>query len=202
VGNITDVKVISGNARLVPPAVAVVKRFPYRPVIRSGHPVRLSAEVDIPCVLHPVTQREIYDCWTSCRDAARSLRKDGRVDASVAKLQEALGHAEKIGPIEVADTYGDLAELYIREGRDAEAEPLLVQRLHTLQHSRIQDELEIANTEADLGGVYILLRRPRHDRCWNMLFLSKNGIFATQRCGAPRRSTPNVLRSALGTPLY
>ena len=60
----------------------------------------------------------------------------------------------------MADTYGDLAELYIREGRDAEAEPLLVQRLHTLQHSRIHDELEIANTEADLGGVYILLRRP------------------------------------------
>ena len=50
----------------------------------------VSTEVDIPFVLHPVTPREIYDRWTSCRDAARSLSKDGRVDAEVAKLQEAL----------------------------------------------------------------------------------------------------------------
>lgn len=111
-GNVTDVKVISGNALLLPPAVAVVKRFPYRPFIGRGHPAPVRAEVDIPFVLHPVTPREIYDRWTSCRDAARSLRKDGHVDAAVERLQEALGYAEKIGPIEVADTYGDLAELY------------------------------------------------------------------------------------------
>lgn len=38
------------------------------------------------------------------------------MDAAVERLQEALGYAEKIGPIEEADTYGDLAELYIRRG--------------------------------------------------------------------------------------
>ena len=126
------------------------------------------------------------------------------MDSAVERLQEAPGYAEKIGSIEVADTYGDLAELYIRDGRNAEAEPLLVQRLHTLQHSRIQDELEIANTEADLSDVFILLRMPAMARpLLEHAVPIQERIFATQRNAAEHQGgllrtccvQPWVLRS-------
>jgi TonB family protein len=150
-GNVTDIKALSGDPLLVPSAIALVKRFPYRPFIRGGKRVAVTTDVDVPFSLHPTTQKEIYDSWMSHLKAATQLRKDEKVDAALAELQQALGDAKKLGEIEVADTFGDIADLYSREGRYSDAEPALAQRLDILRRSRIQDELEIANTQADLG---------------------------------------------------
>jgi len=158
-GNVTDVKTLSGDPLLVPPAIALVKRFPYRPFIRKGKRVAVTTEVAVPFVLHPTTRKEIYDSWMSHREAARILRKNGKMDAGVGELQSALVDAKQLGDIEVADTYGDIAYLYSREGRYSDAEPALTERLGILRHSRIQDELEIANTQADLATAYLLMRK-------------------------------------------
>jgi tetratricopeptide (TPR) repeat protein len=80
------------------------------------------------------------------------MRKDGRMDAATDEIQKALVDARKLGDIEVADTYGDLADLYYRDGNYADASIALGERLRTLKRSRIQDETEIANTESDLAG--------------------------------------------------
>ena len=37
------------------------------------------------------------------------MRKDGYMDGATTELQEALVDARKLGDIEVADTYGDIA---------------------------------------------------------------------------------------------
>jgi TonB family protein len=148
-GNIVGTNVVSGNPLLVPSAIALVKRFPYRPFTRGGKRVSVTTVVDVPFELHPVNT---YKDWNAHRDTARQMRKDGRMDAATDEIQKALVDARKLGDIEVADTYGDLADLYYRDGNYADASIALGERLRTLKRSRIQDETEIANTESDLAG--------------------------------------------------
>jgi TonB family protein len=155
-GNVTEIKVISGNQLFVAPAIALVKRFPYRPFERNGKRVSVITEIDVPFELHPVNRNDIYRSWNEHREAARRLRKDERVEAATQELQSALADAQRLGDLEVADTYGDMAELYAKEGRYSDAEPLLSQRLQFLQRSQIQDELEIANTQGDLAATFAL----------------------------------------------
>ena len=61
--------------------------------------------------------------------------------------------------MDVAETYGDIAGLYFKEGRYSDAEPPLEHRLDILQQSQIQDELEIANTQADLAAAYLVQKQ-------------------------------------------
>lgn len=154
-GTVVDTTVISGNPLLIPPAIALVKRYPYRPFMRGGKRVAVTTNVNIPFELHPV---DVYKVWMAHRDTARRLRKDGRTDIALDELRKALANATKLGDIEVADTYGDIADLYSRDGRFADAINPLEQRLQTLKRSRIQDETEIANTESDLAGAFLLHR--------------------------------------------
>ena len=100
-GNIVGTNVVSGNPLLVPSAIALVKRFPYRPFTRGGKRVSVSADVDVPFELHPVNT---YKVWNARRDAATQMRKDGRIDGATDELQKALVDARKLGDIEVADT--------------------------------------------------------------------------------------------------
>jgi TonB family protein len=158
-GNVTDIRPLSGDPLLVPSAMALVKRFPYRPFTRSGKRVSVTTEVTIPFALHPTTQKEIYDHRMLHLETARQLRGDGKVDAAFGELQEALADAKKLGDTDVADTYGDIATLYLKEGRYREAEPALEKRLEILQHSQTQDEVEIANTQADLAAAYLAQKK-------------------------------------------
>lgn len=152
-GTVVDTTVISGNPLLIPPAIALVKRYPYRPFMRGGKRVAVTTNVNIPFELHPV---DVYKVWMAHRDTARRLRKDGRMDTALDELRKALANTTKLGDIEVADTYGDIADVYSRDGRFADAINPLEQRLQTLKRSRIQDETEIANTESDLAGAFLL----------------------------------------------
>jgi TonB family protein len=155
-GNITDARALSGDPLLIPSAIALVKRFPYRPFVRDGKRVAVTTEVAVPFVLHPVTPKEIYDSWQQHLETARQLRKDVSVEAALGELNLALADAKKLGDMDVAETYDDIAGLYFKEGRYSEAEPALERRLDILQHSQIQDELEIANTQADLAAAYLV----------------------------------------------
>jgi len=158
-GNVTDVEALSGDPLLVPSAIALVKRFPYRPFIRGGKRVAVTTDIAIPFALHPTTQREIYDSWMLHLETARQLRKNGSVDAALGELQLALADAKKLGDMDVAETYGDVASLYFKEGRYGDAEPALERRLDILQHSQVQDELEIANVRADLAAAYLVQKK-------------------------------------------
>lgn len=158
-GNVTEVSPSSGNPLLVPSAIALVKRFTYRPFARGGKRVAVSTEVDISFVLHPKTPAEIYGSWTSHRETAKALRRSGKVDQAVGELQEGMVDARKLGDMEIADTYGDMAYLYSKEGRYSDAEPAIRERLEILRHSQIQDELEIANTQTDLATACVLMRK-------------------------------------------
>jgi TonB family protein len=150
-GNVIDAKVVSGNPLLIPPAIVAVKRYPYRPFTRGGKRVSVSTLVDVPFELHPVNT---YGDWNGHRDAARQMRQDGRTDAALGELQKALVEPRKLGDIEVADTYGDIAEVCYRDGRYEDARHALEERLLTLKRSRVQDETEIANTESNLAGSF------------------------------------------------
>lgn len=155
-GNVTHVEALSGDPLLVPSAMALVKRFPYRPFIRGGKRVAVTTDIAVPFALHPMpTQREVYDSWMLHLETARQLRKNGSVDAALGELQLALADARKLGDMDFADTYSDVATLYFKEGRYDDAEQALERRLDILQHSQIQDELEIANVRADLGAAYL-----------------------------------------------
>jgi TonB family protein len=154
-GNVVDTSVLSGDPLLIPPAMALVKRFPYRPFTRGGKRVPVEAEVDIPFELHPV---DTYKDWNAHRETARQMRKDERIDAALGEFEKALVDAKKLGDLEVADTYGDIAEFYSREGKYDDAIRALEQRLKALKRSRIQDETEIANTEGDLA-VFLFSQR-------------------------------------------
>jgi TonB family protein len=154
-GRVIDTKVISGNALLVPSAIAVVKRFPYRPFTRGGVRVVVTTDVSVAFELHPL---DTYKDWSENREIARLMRRDERMDEAVIVLQKALVEATKLGDLEVADTYGDLADLYSREGRYEEAKKALEERLQTLRRSRVQDETQIANTESGLAEVCIWLK--------------------------------------------
>jgi tetratricopeptide (TPR) repeat protein len=79
------------------------------------------------------------------------MRKDEHTDAAFGELEKALVDARKLGDLEVADTYGDIAEFCSREGKGDDAIRALEERLKALKRSRIQDETEIANTEGDLA---------------------------------------------------
>jgi TonB family protein len=158
-GNVTDVKALSGDPLLVPAAMALVKRFPYRPFIRAGKRVVVTTEVTVPFALHPKTREEIYDGWLLHLENARQLRRNGSVDAALGELQQALDEAKKLDDADVADTYGDMATLYFKEGRYSDAEPALTHRLDILRHSQTQDEVEIADTQADLAAAYLAQKK-------------------------------------------
>lgn len=64
-GNVVDTKVMSGNALLIPPAIVLVKRFPYRPFTRGNKRVSVTTDVDVPFELHPVNA---YQDWNAHRD--------------------------------------------------------------------------------------------------------------------------------------
>jgi TonB family protein len=158
-GNVIDIRALAGHPLLVPPAVAMVKRFPYRPFIRGGKRVVVTTEVTVPFALHPTTKKEVYDSWRLHVETAELLRQEGWVDAALGELQQALDEAKKLGDMDVATTYGDIATLYIKEGRYGDAEPALTRRLEILQRSQVQDEVEIANTQSNLAAAFLIQRK-------------------------------------------
>src|ERR1700730_17029220 len=89
-GNVTDIRALAGDPLLILPAVAMVKRFPYRPFVRGGKRVVVTTEVTVPFLLHPTTKKEVYDRWRLHVETAMQLRQDGRVDAALGELQQAL----------------------------------------------------------------------------------------------------------------
>jgi TonB family protein len=158
-GNVTDIRALAGDPLLILPAVAMVKRFPYRPFVRGGKRVVVTTEVTVPFLLHPTTKKEVYDRWRLHVETAMQLRQDGRVDAALGELQQALDEAKNLGDMDVADTYGDIATLYFKEGRYGDAEPPLTRRLEILQRSQVQDEVEIANTQSNLAAAFLIQRK-------------------------------------------
>jgi TonB family protein len=158
-GNVTDIRALAGDPLLIPPAVAMVKRFPYRPFVRGGKRVVVTTEVTVPFLLHPTTKKEVYDRWRLHVETAKQLRQDGRVDAALGELQQALDEAKNLGDMDVADTYGDIATLYLKEGRYGDGEPALTRRLEILQRSQIQDEVAIANAQSDLAAAFLIQRK-------------------------------------------
>jgi TonB family protein len=151
-GNVVATKVVSGSPLLVPPAIALVKQFPYRPFTRGGKRVAVTTDIDVPFELHPI---DTYGDWKAHRDAARQMCKDGRMETALEELQKALADARKLGDTEVADTYSDLADFYNGDGRYEDASHALEERLQTLKRSQVQDETEVATTESDLARVCI-----------------------------------------------
>lgn len=158
-GNVTNVEALSGDPLLIPSAIVLVKRFPYRPFVRGGKRVAVTTDIAVPFTLHPTTQREVNDSWVLHLETAKRLRKNGNVDAALGELQLALADAKKLGDMDVATTYGDVASLYFTEGRYGDAEPALENQLDILQHSQIQDELEIANVKADLAAAHLVQKK-------------------------------------------
>jgi TonB family protein len=155
-GDVIEAKALSGDPLLVPSAISVVKRFPYRPFVRNGKRVVVTTEVDIPFDLHPTTLRDIYDNWMSHLNAATQLRQDGKIEAALGELQRALEVAKKLKDEDVAHTYSNIALIYSGEGRYRDAGTALEQQLRILQSSQTRDELEIANTQSDLAASYII----------------------------------------------
>jgi len=155
-GNVSELTVLSGDPLLAAAAVPVVRRWNYRPFERGGKRVAVTADVEVP--FHPPTGLSEDQEWQQHLQAANSFRRQGRYEEAEREYKAAIATAHKLSDQNLADSLHDLAAFYYRYGRENEALPLMRERLHILEKSRVQNPPEIAYARADLA---VLLARSK-----------------------------------------
>ena len=155
-GNVTDVIVISGDPLFVAAALPVVRRWNYRPFERSGKRVAVTAEVAVR--FDSPDRLSLYQEWRQHLDSARAYRRQGQDGQEEAEYKAAVTAAGNVGDQERADSLRDLAFFYFRRGDETQALPLLRERLHVLEKSRIQNPPEIAYARVDVAVVLARLK--------------------------------------------
>lgn len=99
--------------------------------------------------------------WESLVCAATRDNAQGTYTEAEARFGEAQKVAESFGPFDrrLAITMNNLAEIYLREAKYGEAEPLLKRALGIWEKDRIVANLDVATTLNNLAALYTYQRR-------------------------------------------
>ena len=167
-GNVRNVRLISGHPMLAPAALQAIRKWKYKPFQVNGKPslVRTEVQVSIP---ENIDQAEIdkekkfqETYWPNERAAREAMGKHDLVTAE-AKLLLARDAAEERGDrkwLELASVLSMLGSVKLQQDRFDEAEAFYKDSLAIHEKHQRPDESEVAGAQQQLGFLYVRAGQP------------------------------------------
>lgn len=169
VGNVANVKLLSGHPMLAPAAIAAIRKWKYKPFELDGTPteIRIDVEVSIPAKLDEDEQaredkfQKVF--WPNERAGDEALKKDD-LETAESKLQIARSAAEERGDkkwLELSGVITSLGAISFKKNKLDDAERLYKEALALHEKHQRPDEAEVAGAQQNLAFLYF--RRGRLD---------------------------------------